>query len=131
MTLTLKGASIANNSYVDADDIGENVNALLCNTDNDDCCDKHPRKGEWYFSGNKVGVLGMPPGNNLFYRNRGSSVVRLNRRGTPSQRGHFWCEVPGSDNINHTVFVNIGMFFSTFSINQFCQSYHLQWTLVQ
>ena len=117
--LTLKGAPIANHSFVDVDDIGEGDAALLCHTNKTDCCMGHRnRAGEWYFSCNqdmKVGILGNPPlASSLFYRNRGLSVVRLNRHGNPSQRGCFRCEVPDANNVNQTIFVNIGMFFSTY-----------------
>ena len=116
--LSLTGAPIANNSYVDIDDIGEGAAALLCHTNKTDCCVGQNRAGEWHFSCNqdmKVGILGYSPlASSLFYRNRGQSVVRLNRRGNPSQRGCFRCEVPDASNVDQIIFVNIGMFFSTY-----------------
>ena len=48
---------------------------------------------------------------NIFYRNRGQRVVRLNRIGNTSKRGRFHCEVPDSNNIIQTFYVIIGMFF--------------------
>ena len=98
---------------MDVDDIGEGDNALLCYTNKTDCCGLPNRAGEWYFPGNEdmiVGTLGMPPRNNLFYRNRGQSVVLLHRRGSPPERGRFRCEVPDANNITQTLFVNIGMY---------------------
>ena len=115
--LSLKGVPIANNGYVDVDNIGENDAALLCHTNKIECCDFPNRIGEWYFPCNKtmkVGTLGDPARNNTFYRNRGPSIVRLNCRGNPSQRGCFRCEVPDANNVNQIIFVNIGMFFSTY-----------------
>ena len=108
VSLTLKGASIANNSYVDADDIGEgDDDALLCRTDRSSCC-ASPRAGEWYFpDGNKVNIEGSNPPENLFFRNRDKSVVRLNRRGNPSERGLFRCQVPDAANNIQSVYIYI------------------------
>jgi hypothetical protein len=113
--LILKGTRITNNSYVDVDDIGENGDALLCTTNNTNCCNKP--MGEWYFPGSNnmtVGIKGNPPNNNEFYRNRGSGpgVVRLHRRrsSSKSKRGRFRCEVPDADNKMQMFFVNIGKF---------------------
>ena len=101
---------------MDVDDIGEgDAAALLCHTNKVDCCTNimsQTRAGEWYSLGNeemKVGTLGKPPHNNLFYRDRGTSVVRLNRRGSPQERGRFRCEVPNANGITQKVYVNIGM----------------------
>ena len=115
--LSLRGADIANNGYVDVDDIGEGDDALLCHTNKAGCCGnpEFEREGEWYFPGNedmRVGTLGKPPRNNLFYRDRGTLVVRLNRRGSPQERGRFRCEVPDTDDVMQIVFVNIGMCIS-------------------
>ena len=44
----------------------------------------------------------------FFYRNRGAGVVRLNRRGNPSERGRFRCEVTNDAGDNVAVYVNIG-----------------------
>ena len=112
--LSLRGVAIANNSYVDVDDIGEGDNAgLLCHTNKTNCCGQRPnRAGEWYFPNEdmKVEILALSPANNFFYRNRGQRVVRLNRRGSPSERGLFRCEVPNANNVNQTIYVNIGMY---------------------
>jgi hypothetical protein len=112
--LMLKGTRIANNSYVDVDDIGEgDDNALLCTTSNTNCCNQTNRRGDWYFLGStdmEVGTLGNLQASDKFYRNRGSGVVRLNRRGRTSKRGRFRCEVPDANDKTQMVFVNIGMF---------------------
>ena len=53
------------------DDIAEDDRALLCYTNNVECC-KNGQQGEWYFpNGTTVGTSG--DGGN-FYRNRGPSV---------------------------------------------------------
>ena len=118
--LSLQGIYIVNNSYVDIDNIGEGDNAaLLCHTNKTDCCGGYYRShysyraGEWYFpctQDMKVDILGNTARNDTFYRNRGLSTVRLNRRGSPSERGCFRCEVPDANNIIQLVFVNIGMY---------------------
>ena len=59
----------------------------------------------------KVGTLGHPPHNNVFYRDRGLQVVRLNRRGSPPERGCFRCKVPDDNDVDQTIFVNIGKLF--------------------
>ena len=121
--LSLKGASIANNGYVDVDDIGEDNNALLCHSNKTYCCDiksvnrPEDRAGEWHFSCNEsinMGIGILRQRTNAFYRKRGPSTVLLNRRGNPSQRGCFRCEVPDANDVSQIIFVNIGMFFSTY-----------------
>ena len=111
--LSLKGAYLANNSYVDVDDIGEDENALICHTNKTGCCHYYDdRAGEWYFpngssvqtrDGNRYSGL-----TEYFYRNRGESIVRLNRYGnSPLERGHFYCELPDANDVNKTLHVNI------------------------
>lgn len=110
--LSLNGELIANHSYVDVDNIGEDDNALLCHTNNSECCSSYYpgqiRAGEWYYpDGTYVGIEAFYE--NEFYRNRGSQVVRLNhRQGDFTQRGLFRCELPDSTWIQRTVYVNIG-----------------------
>ena len=106
--LSLKGQSIANNSYVDVDDIGEGDDALLCHTTKIDCCYEHPnRAGEWFFpNGTSVVNLGSSYGE--FYRNRGPQVVRLNHRKGTFARGLFRCEIPDANYNMQTIYINIG-----------------------
>ena len=111
VSLTLNGTSIAANSYVDVDDIGEGDDALLCHTDRFNCCTSPNTAGQWYFPNRSiVKIEGLSPPENVFFRNRGQSVVRLNRRGNPSERGLFRCEVPTNiGDILQNIYVNIGM----------------------
>ena len=109
VTLSLNGEMIANDSFVNASSIGENDDALLCHTNKIDCCGTESnRDGEWYFSGTPVGLKGNPAIDNNLYRNRGDKVVRLNRRGNPSERGRFSCVVPNANDVEQTVFINVG-----------------------
>ena len=122
VTLSLNGADIANNSYVNVHDIGDTEeNALLCQTDEINCC-KSPRAGEWYFQDGttvKNNDDSMAASlDNFFYRDRGDRVVRLKGVGNPHQRGLFWCEVPTQYNGNQSIFVNIGMYNNYYT--RFC-----------
>ena len=114
VSLSLKGAAIANDGYVDVDDIGESdTDALLCHTNKPGCCGTHPnREGEWYSSNmSPVGTMAshIEAGHTSYFsRNRGDSVVRLLRVGTPIERGRFYCEVQDASGVNQTIYVNIG-----------------------
>ena len=97
---------IDNDGFVNAGDIGVNNDALLCLTNATDCCSGSNRMGEWIFpNGTVVGSLtdnGDNVVNDFFARNRGQSVLRLNRYNNPSERGHFRCQLLGD-----TIYVNI------------------------
>ena len=109
----LNGAVIDNDSYVDVDDIGQGDNALFCNTDKNDCCDRaHGRAGEWYFPNRTQvqteGVARAISSSSYFFRNRGQRVIRLNRVNNPLERGRFQCEVPNAEEEMQTLHINIG-----------------------
>ena len=97
-------------TYVDGDiilitDIRDgDDNALLCVTDNTNCCDVQ-RIGEFYYpDGSAVGYSTT----NSLYRNRGSQVVRLNRRdNTLSPVGRYRCEIPDSSGTIQRIYINI------------------------
>ena len=106
--LMLRNQTYLNNSIVAINDIGEGENALLCVTDNPDCC-KPPNgdtsQGEFYYPDNTA--VGFSSTNSL-YRNRDTQVVRLNRRnGTPSTTGIYRCEIPDSTGRNQRLYINI------------------------
>ena len=96
-------------TYVDGDiilitDIGEGDDALLCLTDNTSCfASQH--MGEFYYpSGSSVGYSTT----NSLYRNRGSQVVRLNRRdNTLSPVGRYRCEIPDSSGAIQRIYIYI------------------------
>ena len=117
VSLSLKGADIANDGYVNVDDIGvgNDSNALLCHTDKTDCC-KSPYmiNGNWYFPNGTVveGLSAIKKSNkstnDTLARNRGNNgVVRLYRLGSPTDRGHFYCVVPNAAGNNQTIYVNL------------------------
>ena len=96
-------------TYVDGDiilitDIGEADDALLCVTDNTNCCGVQ-RMGEFYYpDGSAIGYSVT----NSLYRNRGSQVVRLNRRNnTLSPVGRYRCEIPDSSGATQRIYINI------------------------
>ena len=127
MSLSLDGETVPNDSYVIASNIGvDNNNALLCNTDRSDCCrgGDHPdgttAQGHWYRpDGMEVMSFTIEdmadPTRNFFFRNRGTGIVRLSRRGNPpqSQRGRFRCVLPDTSGMDVTLFVNIGEWFTS------------------
>ena len=104
------------------DEIGEGGLALLCLTDKQDCCDRpNPRFGEWYFpNGIRVGIKNAGD----IYRNRGLSVVRLNRRNNASlPSGVFQCEIPDEHGRNQNIYVGIYTVGSGMSCSLFFSSY--------
>ena len=139
MSLKLRGEIVPNNSLIDFDDIlyresrgplsvnPSNANAtlhdqtLLCITDLVDCCDT-PRTvhGDWYYPDGRRVQLDADSLTAAFRRNRGPNEVkngrqfygsvRLFRRFSPTQRGHFHCELPSAANpsVNQILYANIG-----------------------
>ena len=105
----LGGQTYMNNSIVAINDIGEGNNtsgedsALLCVTDNVDCCNN--TNGEFYYPNNSaVGFSST----NSWYRNRGPQVVRLNRRnGVLSPTGRYKCEVPDFSGMNQSIYITV------------------------
>ena len=101
----------SNNSYVVITDIGEGDNALLCITDLPICCNRANGRvaGEWVFpNGSLVRLRGD---GDSFYRDRGSSVVRLNRRNNPvSPTGLYCCMVRDATSITQIVCANVGRY---------------------
>ena len=103
--MSLRGTPIDDDGFVDVDDIGSNGGvdgdtALLCLTNNTNCCGPgDPAIGEWYFPNgvDTVGTLTSNTGRaHFYYRNRGPSIVRLNRNNNPPERGRFHCELLGN-----------------------------------
>ncbi len=85
-------------------DIGEGDDALLCMTDNTECCDS-PDEGEFFYPDDTA--VGFFVSNSL-YRNRGEQVVRLNRRnGATSPLGRYRCAIPDASGVTRSVYVNI------------------------
>ena len=107
---------VGNNSNIFITDIGEDSEALPCYTDLTQCCRSNDTSddigvlGEWLYP-NGSAVEPSMSGND-FYRNRGPSLVRLNRRNNAtSPEGQFCCVVPDATFTNVTVCANICKLF--------------------
>ena len=136
--LSLRGADVTNDGYVDVGDIGfgDDANALLCHTDKTDCC-KSPYmiNGNWYFPNGTVvedfrAIMQSGKGtSNILARNRGSNgVVRLYSLGSPTDIGHFYCVVPNAAGDNQTIYVNLCK-FAIEMLQLLCiMHFILQWT---
>ena len=106
---------MTNNSYVDIHDIEEGDDgALLCVTDLMQCCHRFYTAndralGQWFYpNGTDVPINDYGYD---FYRNRGHSILRLNRRNNASSpTGLYCCELPDSTFTTHRVCANIGGF---------------------
>ena len=103
----LDGRTYPNNSVFLMTDVGADDSALLCVTDRVNCCDQLPnRMGEWFYP-NGEPVPNLATGEN-FYRNRGSQVVRLNRRNSAlSPTGKYRCVVLDASGTSQTLIANI------------------------
>ena len=105
----LNGKMFTNNSVISIDTIGQDDEALLCKTDKEECCiKKSDRVGEFYYpNGVQVPINKARQG---FYRNRGSQLIRLNRRpGIMSPTGSYRCEIPDKNGATQNIFVNLAL----------------------
>ena len=105
----MNGAIIPNHGFVLLDNIGESSNSLHCLTDNTACCGRAQTPeglilGDWYYpNGTGVVNLGLQW---EFYRNRGPSVVRLNRR-RGGVTGIYHCVIPDAAGVDQTMFIGV------------------------
>ena len=111
---TLNGTTYQNNSLVTLEDVGEWDDALLCVTDNTACCSRAQSPGmvnlgDWYYP-NGTGVVNsivvQPDLRWEFYRNRGQSVVRMNRR-RGGVNGTYHCEIPNAAGVDQTIYIGV------------------------
>ena len=93
------------------DEIGEENAALFCLTNEIDCCRSSDTPegvrgiGEWFFpDGSSVKNEGS---GDDFYRGRGPSFVRLQRRNNAQTTGVFRCEVPDASGTNQQLYVGV------------------------
>ena len=76
----MRGEIVSADGQLDIQNIGEREDALLCVTPFKDCC-KVKKRGEFYNIRDGAALTVPKRGENKsLYRNRGPSVVRLNRR---------------------------------------------------
>ena len=107
----LSGMFYVNNSNVAIGGIGVGDNALLCLTDATQCCrgsdNPSGTLGEWYFPDGTLVPDGQGASRSIF-RNRGPSVVRLNRRNNAqSPTGVYRCEIPDAIGTDQNIFVGV------------------------
>ena len=105
----MNGAIIPNHGFVLLDNIGESPNSLRCLTDNTACCGRAQSPGgdilgDWYYPDGTV-VRNFGDGDD-FYRNRGPSVVRLNRR-RRGVTGIYYCVIPDTTGVDQTMFIGV------------------------
>ena len=106
--LSLNGQPITNNSIVLLQSIGEDAGALLCTTDSTACCTGAlGRAGEWFYPDERmVPIMGV---GEPYYRNRGTSRVRLNRRSSQGlsvmYTGVYCCQIPDQNSVMQTLCV--------------------------
>ena len=89
--------------------IGEgDAGALLCTTDSTACCTVAlGLAGEWFYpDGRMVPVMG---GGESYYRNRGTSLILLNRRSnrglSEMYTGIYCCKIPDQNDVMQTLCV--------------------------
>ena len=127
--LSLNGQSIANNSNVVLRNIGEGTAALLCTTDSPDCCTGTGRAGEWFYPDGRMVprmIPALPATPEPYYRNRDTSLIRLNRRSnlglSVNYTGVYCCKIPDQNNVMQTLCVGA---YLTESAGQFIVLIHL------
>ena len=107
---SFRGTIYQNNSIVTLEDIDEDDDALLCITDQRNCC-RPPYTGEmgtvfggWYFpNGTWVPSLGYQRD---FHRTRDQSVVLLHRR-RGGEEGIYHCVIPDTLNVTQTIYIGV------------------------
>ena len=103
MGVFLGGDTVSNHDIVMSNDIGEGPQALLCLTDETECCDTASGGvlGQWVRAdGSEVGESGD------VYESRGLSVLSMNRR-SGELSGLFRCVIPDTGGANNTIYVGI------------------------
>ena len=111
---TLNGTTYQNNSLVNLEDIGEGDDALLCVTDLTACCARAQSPGmavlgDWYYpngTGVANSIVVQPDQRWDFYRNRGPSVVRMNRR-RGGVTGIYGCVIPDTKAVDQYMYIGV------------------------
>ncbi len=102
----LRGITYTDGDTVMITDIGEGDDALLCVTDNTECC-RPPDDGEFFYPDGTA--VGFSTSNSL-YRNREEQSIRLNRRNdATSPLGKYRCTIPDTSGVTRSIIINIGM----------------------
>ena len=96
------------------EDIGESDDALLCLTANTACCARAQSPGgvtlgDWYYPNGTGVVDSIVAAPNIqwdFYKNRGQSVVRMNRR-RGGVNGIYHCVMPDTTGVDQTIYIGV------------------------
>ena len=110
VAVTLRGVHHANNSEVLLTKIARGDKALLCQTENTQCCTGRDNPigaslGEWYFPN---GSALSSNSSSSIYTRRAPSVVRLNRwKNAQSPTGVYRCEIPDASGTTQNIFVGV------------------------
>ena len=110
---SLNGTTYQNNSLVTLEDIGSGDDALLCITEQRNCCqppytgEMGPLIGNWFFP-NRTRIPSQIINGLMwnFFRTRGLSVVYLNRKRGGAE-GIYHCEIPDASNITQTIYIGV------------------------
>ena len=107
---TLKGQEVKNGSLVPLLDIGTDDDALMMETELEECC-RDQRMGECYYPDGTL--VGIANDQQTFYRNRArEQFIRLNRRSGTAFGDHptglYRCELPDSCGTLTSLYVRIG-----------------------
>ena len=120
VSLSLRGVTIYNNSYINNGDIGGTAEeGLQCHTDSINCCDSEHTEngsvlGEWYSpSGSRVLSLDEISDNDNdsyvnsygIFVNRSQSMIRLFGS---TENGRYCCEIPDQHGFNQILCVKLG-----------------------
>ena len=120
----LRGVSYADGDTVLLSDIGEGENGLKCATTQTDCCGhdatggtvEAERRGEFYYpDGTQVPTRGGAGSDGLF-RGRGYQFISLQRLSTATTTpptGRYRCDIPNSEGVSHSIYVDIGEYKKT------------------
>ena len=111
--MSLNSQPIANNSIVLLQSIGEgDAGALICTTNRTACCrGSGQAAGEWFYPNGRMVPITYPAPDppEPYYRNRGTSLIRLNRRPniglSEMYTGIYCCEIPDQNNVMQTLCV--------------------------
>ncbi len=98
-----RGKLIPNNSMVTVDDIGEDLESVICFTNEEDCCVSNDGN-HWYFPDDTV----VPSMASDVYGRSGPSTVSLNRMsGAGISDGLFRCVVIDMAGNNQTLYLGV------------------------
>ena len=114
VALILNGTVIPNHGLVLLENIGESDAALLCTTDLFACCRSYDTGyysplGNWFFPNGTALPNMIIDAQGLmweFYRNRGQSVVRMNRR-RGGMNGIYHCAIPDRSGNTQSLYVGV------------------------